>query len=95
KGCCIAVVFDNAQWLDHSSWELILHLRHALPGLIAIAAYRPFMEIHIPRNIPLKTVPGSVKINMGRLTSTQIMLLLAQNFGMQRMNEELLEFLEV
>lgn len=46
-------------------------LRKALPGMLLVAAFRPFSEMHMKRNIPLKTVPGTLKMNMGRLTATQ------------------------
>lgn len=57
--------------LRASSWELMLLLRKALPGMLIVAAFRPFTEMHMTRNIPLKTVQGSLKMNMGRLTATQ------------------------
>eukprot|EP00752_Nemacystus_decipiens_P009643 g8614.t1 len=95
RGCGAAMVIDNAQWLDHNSWELLYLLRNNLPGMIIFAAYRPFSEINRKHNIALKTVSGTLKMNMGRLTATQVMMILEDSFGVQRTNEELLEFLEV
>ncbi|CAM9438002.1 unnamed protein product, partial [Scytosiphon promiscuus] len=95
RGCGAAIVLDNTQWLDHNSWELVHLLRKALPGMLIFAAFRPFSEMNLKHNIALKTVPGTLKMNMGRLTATQVMLILSDSFGVQRTSEELLEFLEV
>eukprot|EP00903_Cladosiphon_okamuranus_P014404 g13372.t1 len=95
RGCGAAIVLDNAQWLDHNSWELLHLLRKALPGVLIFAASRPFSEMNLKHNIALKTAPGTLKMNMGRLTATQVMLILEDSFGVQRTSEELLEFLEV
>ncbi|CAM9600232.1 unnamed protein product [Ectocarpus sp. 6 AP-2014] len=95
RGCGAAIVLDNTQWLDHNSWELMHLLRKALPGILIFAAFRPFSEMNLKHTIALKTVPGTLKMNMGRLTATQVMLILSDSFGVQRTSEELLEFLEV
>ncbi|CAM9767658.1 unnamed protein product, partial [Ectocarpus fasciculatus] len=95
RGCGAAIVLDNTQWLDHNSWELMHLLRKALPGMLIFAAFRPFSEMNLKHTIALKTVPGTLKMNMGRLTATQVMLILSDSFGVQRTSEELLEFLEV
>lgn len=49
-------------------------LRNALPGMIIFAAFRPFSEMNLKQHIALKTVPGTLKMNMGRLTATQVRL---------------------
>ena len=54
------------------SWELLHLLRKALPGMLLFAAFRPFSEMNLKHNIALKTVPGTLKMNMGRLTATQV-----------------------
>ncbi|CAN0258056.1 unnamed protein product [Ascophyllum nodosum] len=94
KGCKAALVFDNAQWLDNNSWELTLLLREILPGMLILTAFRPFTGMHMRGSILLKSVPASLKMNMGRLTTTQVMLLLSRSFGVQQKNEKLLDFLE-
>ncbi|CAB1114831.1 unnamed protein product [Ectocarpus sp. CCAP 1310/34] len=70
-------------------------LRKTLPGMLIFAAFRPFSEMNLKHTIALKTVPGTLKMNMGRLTATQVTLILSDIFGVQRTSEELLEFLEV
>lgn len=47
-------------------------LRKALPGMLIFAAFRPFSEMNLKHTIALKTVPGTLKMNMGRLTATQV-----------------------
>lgn len=49
-------------------------LRRALPGMILVAALRPFSEMQMKRTIPISAVRGSLKMNMGRLTATQASL---------------------
>lgn len=40
--------------------------------MLILAAFRPFSEMNLKHNIALKTVPGTLKMNMGRLTATQV-----------------------
>ena len=54
------------------SWELTLLLREILPGMLILTAFRPFTGMHMRGSILLKSVPASLKMNMGRLTTTQV-----------------------
>lgn len=62
---------SRAFTLRAGSWELMFLLRKALPGMLIVAAFRPFTEMHMKRYISLKTVPRSLKMNMGRFTTKQ------------------------
>lgn len=55
-----------------NSWELLHLLRKTLPGMLIFVAFRPFSEMNLKHNIAIKSVPGALKMNMGRLTATQV-----------------------
>ncbi|CAM9169726.1 unnamed protein product, partial [Phaeothamnion confervicola] len=94
RGAGVCLFFDNAHWLDHHSWEVLALLRRLLPGLAFMISYRPIPDHKAAILQTLKSAPAARALYLNRLSSAQVVMLLANRFGIDDADIKLLEHLE-
>lgn len=79
----LALIIEDAQWLDTSSWALLLAVAERVERLLLVVATRPLSDPP-PEYQRLAYLPHTRRISLGGLEPSQIRDLLAQHLGVER-----------
>ncbi|MFN2263285.1 MAG: response regulator [Anaerolineales bacterium] len=88
------LIFDNAQLLDHASWELIQTTSLEIGNLLIVLALRPLTEPLAPAYNQLMRAPNLTKLGIKGLLPEEAYLFACEHLGVVSLPAELVEILE-
>lgn len=90
----LALLLDDAHWLDSSSWALAERVRREVAPLLLVLVARPFVGDALSADIPaayseIAAVPGARRITLDTLSAADIEALVARRLGVDRLPPEI------
>jgi CheY-like chemotaxis protein/class 3 adenylate cyclase len=87
------LIFENAQVLDHASWELIQNTSLWIGNLLIVLAVRPFTEPLVPAYNQLMRAPNLTKLSLKGLLPEEAYLLACEHLGVVSLPNGLVEII--
>lgn len=89
----LLLVFDDAQWLDPSSWQLARHVCQSVRPLAAVVAARPFDQPLPSEYQAFRRVCSPRAMVLGSLPPTDIATLVHSTLGVESLPDEVMDLL--
>lgn len=88
------LVFEDAHWLDSSSWALILAVAQKVKRLLLVIGTRPMGEPVPEEYDRLLTIEGVEQLHLEAMPATDTRLFLSQRLGVKSLPDRLVELIE-
>ncbi|MEG4940396.1 adenylate/guanylate cyclase domain-containing protein [Microcoleus sp. F4-D5] len=88
------LVFEDAHWLDSSSWALILEVAQKVKRLLLVIGSRPIGEPMPEEYDRLLTIEGVEQLHLEAMPATDTRLFLSQRLGVKSLPDRLVELIE-
>jgi len=94
------IIFDDAQWLDTTTWNLIGYINRELPTVLLIVVMRPFQENEISTQIEeeykrMRANPTTLYLPLTSLSLGDTAHLVAQRLGIKDLPLFILQFIQL
>lgn len=84
----VAIVVEDAHWLDSASWALLFEVHRQLPGILLVLALRPLSEPVPLEYRRLAAAESTARIELGSLSADESLALVCQRLGVRHLPEE-------
>ena len=88
------LVFEDAHWLDSSSWALILAVAQKVKRLLLVIGTRPMGEPVPEEYDRLLTIEGVEQLHLEAMPATDTRLFLSQRLGVKSLPDRVVELIE-
>lgn len=88
------LVFEDAHWLDSSSWALILAVAQKVKRLLLVIGTRPMGEPMPEEYDRLLTIEGVEQLHLEAMPATDTRLFLSQRLGVKSLPDRVVELIE-
>jgi class 3 adenylate cyclase/tetratricopeptide (TPR) repeat protein len=94
------IVLDDAQWLDHATWNLIGYLARQMPATLFVVSMRPFLAEEVaPQPVQayhqLCDDPATQRLELSTLTLQDMAQLVEERLGVTALPMFVLEFIRM
>ncbi len=89
----LLLVFDDAQWLDPESWDLLERARREVEPLAILAAFRPLLEPFAEGYLKLQADPAVRRVALEPLEPEESLELACRHLDVDRLPESVADFL--
>ncbi|RLO10570.1 hypothetical protein DYB28_015260, partial [Aphanomyces astaci] len=88
----ILIAWDDCQWIDAASWDLLVHVLGVSPNITCIVGVRPDAPPPHVEFKKLEQVPHTLRFDLQNLSARDTSLFLSHFYGIAIMNSYLLEY---